>query len=74
MENPRGRSILKSKKKVLGNEERMACRPADLLELSFERIKQEVGDLAKCEEDVLTYALFPTTGREFLTKKYSTPK
>ena len=29
----------------------------------------EIGDLAKSEEDVLTYALFPEVARKFLEKK-----
>jgi oxaloacetate decarboxylase alpha subunit len=35
----------------------------------FETLKAELGDLARSDEDVLTYALFPKVGKEFLLKK-----
>lgn len=50
--------------------ERISCRPADLLEPGFEKAKAEIGELAQHDEDVLTYALFPQVGKEFLLKKY----
>jgi oxaloacetate decarboxylase alpha subunit len=46
-------------KLALDDEERITCRPADLIEPEFEKIKKELGDRAKNTEDVLTYALFP---------------
>jgi pyruvate carboxylase subunit B len=42
-------------RKVLGDEEPIACRPADLLEPELEKRRQEIGDLARSEEDVLSY-------------------
>lgn len=48
----------------------LTCRPADLLEPVWEQRRQEIGDLAKSDEDVLTYAMFPQVGRAFLEKKY----
>ena len=53
-------------KKALGNEKPITCRPADLLEPGFEKAKEEIGDLAENDEDVLSYALFPGPAREFL--------
>jgi len=53
-------------KKAIGDEEPITCRPADLLEPGFEKAKEEIGDLAVNEEDVLSYALFPGPAREFL--------
>jgi len=53
-------------KKALGDEEPITCRPADLLEPGFEKAKEEIGDLAESDEDVLSYALFPQVAREFL--------
>lgn len=50
--------------------ERITCRPADLLEPAFAKEKEEIGNLAQNDEDVLTYALFPQVGREFLATKY----
>ena len=45
-------------------------RAADHLEPELEGIKQKIGDLAKTEEDILTCALYPTTGEQFLKWKY----
>lgn len=53
------------KKRVLGDEEPITVRPADLLEPEFEKAKAEVGDKAKSEEDVISYALFPKIFLEF---------
>ncbi|MFA6504649.1 MAG: pyruvate carboxylase subunit B [Treponemataceae bacterium] len=58
-------------KKVLGDESRLTCRPADTLEPAYERCKTEIGDLARTEEDVLSYAMFPQVAKDFLTKKYA---
>lgn len=58
--------------KVLkAGEEPLICRPADLIPLGYERLKAECADIARTEEDILTYAMFPQTGREFLLAKYS---
>jgi oxaloacetate decarboxylase alpha subunit len=54
------------KKKAIGDEEPIDCRPADLLEPGYEQAKAEIGDLARDEEDVLSYALFPQVARPFL--------
>lgn len=36
--------------------------------MTFDEAKAELGDLAKTEEDVLTYAMFPIEGKAFLSK------
>jgi len=54
------------RKKAIGNDEVITCRPADLLSPELEKYKAEAGDLAKCEEDVLSYALFPQVASKFL--------
>ncbi|MDX9820967.1 MAG: pyruvate carboxylase subunit B [Syntrophales bacterium] len=45
-------------------------RPADFLEPEMEAARQKLGALARTEEDVLTYVIYPTTGEEFLKWKY----
>jgi pyruvate/oxaloacetate carboxyltransferase len=45
-------------------------RPADYLEPELEEAKRKIGDLAKTEEDLLTFALYPSTGKQFLKVKY----
>jgi oxaloacetate decarboxylase alpha subunit len=54
------------KQKAIGDERPIDCRPADLLEPGYEKAKAEIGDLARDEEDVLSYALFPQVARPFL--------
>lgn len=53
-------------KKAIGDEQPITGRPADYLEPGFEKAKQEIGDLAESEEDIISYALFPAQAREFL--------
>jgi oxaloacetate decarboxylase alpha subunit len=52
-------------KKILGDREPITCRPADLLEPRLEKLREEIGDLAQSEEDVISYALFPQVARRF---------
>lgn len=51
-------------------EEPITCRPAEVLEPELEKARKEIGDLAADMDDLLTYALFPVTGRKFLEWKY----
>ncbi|MBI2347211.1 MAG: hypothetical protein HYV05_01010, partial [Deltaproteobacteria bacterium] len=53
------------KEKVLGKKEPITCRPADLLKPGLEKARKEIGALARNEEDVLSYALFPDIAKEF---------
>ncbi len=53
------------KQKVLGKKEAITCRPADLLEPGLEKARKEVGNLARSEEDVLSYALFPEIAKDY---------
>ncbi len=54
---------------VIGDEQPIDCRPADLIPPGMEKAKQEIGDLARSEEDVISYALFPQTARPFLERR-----
>ena len=54
---------------AIGREEVIECRPADLLSAEMERLRSEIGALAASEEDVLTYAMFPEIGRQFLEQR-----
>ena len=58
------------KKRILGDAQPITCRPADLIEPGYERLKAECADVARTEEDVLIYAMFPQVGRDFLKIKY----
>lgn len=57
------------RKKAIGDETVITCRPADLIEPEMGKYRTEAGDLAKCEEDVLSYALFPQVAQKFLAKR-----
>ena len=54
---------------AIGNEEVIECRPADLIPDEMDKLRQEISDLAKSEEDTLTYAMFPDIGREYLEQR-----
>ncbi|HEC59986.1 hypothetical protein LCGC14_0799990 [marine sediment metagenome] len=56
-------------KKAIGNEQVNDSRPADGLAPEMKKLRAEIGDLALSEDDVLTYAMFPELGREFLQQR-----
>jgi pyruvate carboxylase subunit B len=53
---------------IIGDEEPITCRPADLLEPEYEKMKAEAEELGlvKKEEDILTYILYPAIAPAFL--------
>ena len=53
------------KEKIIGNEEQITCRPADLIKPELDNIKEEISKYIEQDEDVLTYALFPTIALEY---------
>ena len=53
------------KKKILGDEEQITCRPADLIEPELENIRKQIGQYIEQDEDVLSYALFPQVSENF---------
>ncbi len=55
------------RKKAIGDEEVITCRPADLLEPELEKYEKEMKDkgIGKTAEDVLSYALFPQVAEKF---------
>lgn len=63
---PLGKELME---KALKGEQPISCRPADLLEPGWDDAVQEAGDLATSEEDVLTYALFPSIAPKFLKEQ-----
>jgi len=52
-------------KKAAGDQEIITVRPADRIEPGFDKAREEIGDLAQSEEDVISYALFPREAKEF---------
>jgi pyruvate carboxylase subunit B len=61
------KTILKGYKR---GETPITCRPADTLEPELEKAKEATKGIAKNIQDVLIYALYPTTGMQFLKWKY----
>ncbi|WP_017416989.1 oxaloacetate decarboxylase subunit alpha [Clostridium tunisiense] len=57
------------KEKIIGNDEVVTKRPADLLDPEMEKYKKEVGELATSLEDVLSYALFPQVAKKFFEER-----
>ena len=51
------------------SEQPITCRPADYIPPGMAKARKESAAFAHTEEDILTYALFPETGRTFLQKK-----
>ena len=58
-------------KSIIGDDEVITCRPADLRAPEFEALKEKYKDIARCDEDVLSLALFENVAIEFLNKKYN---
>ncbi|SNQ60651.1 sodium-extruding oxaloacetate decarboxylase subunit alpha [Candidatus Methanoperedens nitratireducens] len=54
--------------KILGNEQPITCRPADLLPPELDKVTKEAYALGivKKPEDILTYALYPAIAPKFL--------
>ena len=59
----------KLRRQAIGSEEVIEVRPADLIAPEMSKLRGEIGALAKSEEDVLTYAMFPDIGRKFLEER-----
>lgn len=57
------------KKKIIGDEEVITCRPADLLEPELEKYAKEISYYIEQEEDILTYALFPQIAEKFFKER-----
>lgn len=54
---------------AVGDEKIITCRPADLLKPEMKKLHIDVNGLAETDEDVLTYAMFPDIGRDFLEQR-----
>jgi pyruvate carboxylase subunit B len=54
---------------AVGNLEVITCRPADLLEDEMDKLRIQIENLAKSDEDVLTYAMFPDLAQTFLQER-----
>jgi len=57
------------KRKVIGDEKVITCRPADLLKPQLKSIPKGAQVFFEKEEDALTYVLFPQAALEFFKKR-----
>ncbi|WP_429950765.1 oxaloacetate decarboxylase [Enterococcus sp. AZ170] len=56
-------------KLIIGEEEVITIRPADLLTPELAKYEKEIKQYARSTEDVLMYALFPQQGKDFLGRR-----
>jgi pyruvate carboxylase subunit B len=59
----------KIRKKIIGDEQPITGRPADLLEPALDNVPEDVRPFIESEEDKITYALFPQVALEFFKKR-----
>ena len=57
------------RRKAIGTDELITCRPADLLKPEMESIMAKYLGLCKTEEDVLSCALFPQVASEYIKRR-----
>ena len=56
-------------KRIVGDAERITCRPADLLPPELEKLKGEIAPYLEQDEDVLSYALFEQVALKFFERR-----
>ncbi|MFX1265864.1 MAG: pyruvate carboxylase subunit B, partial [Promethearchaeota archaeon] len=57
------------KKKAIGDEKPLECRPADLLEPELPAAEEALKDIPHVPRDLVSYALFPQYALDFLKRK-----
>ena len=57
------------RQQAIGNADVIDVRPADLLRAELRSLRDDSAGFAESEEDMLTYAMFPELGREFLEQR-----
>ena len=57
------------RKKIIGDEKPITCRPADNLKPELEKLKGEIAEYIEQDEDVLSYALFDQVAIKFFEKR-----
>jgi pyruvate carboxylase subunit B len=57
------------RKIAIGDLDVTTCRPADLLADELDKLRGEIEGLARSDEDVLTYAMFPEIGKTWLQER-----
>ncbi len=57
------------RKKIIGSDEPIDCRPADLIEPELQKLKAEAAKWSQQDEDVLSYAMFGQVAEKFFEKR-----
>ena len=57
------------RKKIIGDEEAIDCRPADLLKPELDKLRSEIAEYIEQDEDVLSYALFDQVAVKFFKER-----
>ena len=57
------------RKKIIGNEKAITCRPADLLKPELDNMRKECAEWIEQDEDVLSYALFGQVAVKFFEQR-----
>ncbi|MCR5352803.1 MAG: oxaloacetate decarboxylase subunit alpha [Clostridiales bacterium] len=57
------------RKKIIGDEKPITCRPADNIKPELEKLKGEIAQYIEQDEDVLSYALFGQVAVNFFEKR-----
>ncbi len=57
------------RKKIIGNEQAIECRPADLLKPELSKLREECAEWTMQEEDVLSYAQFGQVAVKFFENR-----
>ena len=57
------------KKKIIGEETPITCRPADMLEPELDKLRAEVAEYIEQDEDVLSYALFDQVAVKYFKER-----
>lgn len=58
-------------KKIIGDDEIITTRPADLIKPGWEKAKREMEGISDQEDDILTYALFPPIALKFFENRHN---
>ncbi|MBT8147516.1 MAG: biotin/lipoyl-binding protein, partial [Gammaproteobacteria bacterium] len=56
-------------RKAIGSEQPNEERPADALKPELDKLREDIGELAQSEDDVMIFAMFPDLGRDYLKQR-----
>ena len=57
------------RKTIIGDEQPITCRPADMLEPELPAAREQAKDIAKNEDDILSYVIYPQVAPDFFKQR-----